>query len=117
LSTAKAQMDDDAIDGVRDDKMLTATSIRSENRIQIGTCTNRSDRHYSSQLLPRVPQALGKEPKALGEALSFRGSGSRGRALPRVPKIVHSGKTSPSATVALGEDYAVDGFFFTLPRV
>jgi hypothetical protein len=34
--------------------------------------------HYSSHLLPRVPQALGEEPKALGEA--FPECNTRGRA-------------------------------------
>jgi hypothetical protein len=34
--------------------------------------------HYRSHLLPRVPQALGEEPKALGEA--FPESNTRGRA-------------------------------------
>jgi hypothetical protein len=42
----------------------------------------------------------------------FRGSGSRGRALPRVPKVVHLGKASPRAMVALGEDLTPSTGFF-----
>jgi hypothetical protein len=62
----------------------------------------------------RAKNTRGSLPRVQRSGKSFRGSGSRGRALPRVPKTVHSGKTSPSATVALGEDLTPSTVFFLL---
>jgi hypothetical protein len=62
----------------------------------------------------RAKNTRGSLPRVQHSGKSFRGSGSRGRALPRVPKTVHSGKTSPSATVALGEDLTPSTVFFLL---
>jgi hypothetical protein len=65
----------------------------------------------------RAKNTRGSHPRVQHSGKSSRGSGSRGRALPRVSKIVNSGKTSASATVALGEDLTPSAVFFTLLRV
>jgi hypothetical protein len=41
---------------------------------------------------PSASSTRGSLPRVQHSGKIFRGSGSRGRALPRVPKIVHSGK-------------------------
>jgi hypothetical protein len=68
----------------------------------------------------RAKNTRGSLPRVQHSGKSFRESGSRGRGLPRVSKIVHSGKASPSATVALGEDLTPSvpsTFFYSSPSV
>jgi hypothetical protein len=52
----------------------------------------------------RHKNTRGSLPRVQHSGKSLRGCLSRERALPRVPKIVHSGKTTPSAVLALGEE-------------
>jgi hypothetical protein len=52
----------------------------------------------------RGKNTRGSLPRVQHSGKSLRGCLSRGRGLPRVTKIVHSGKASPSAVLALGED-------------
>jgi hypothetical protein len=53
----------------------------------------------------RPQNTRGSLPRVQHSGKSFRGCPSRERGLPRVPKIVHSGKPSPSVVLALGEDF------------
>jgi hypothetical protein len=67
--------------------------------------------HYGRHMLPQMPNALVEGTKTLGEAFPecntrgrASGDASHGKGLPRVSKIVHSGKPLPSVILALGED-------------
>jgi hypothetical protein len=52
----------------------------------------------------RPQNTRGSLPRVQHSGKSLRGCPSRERGLPRVPKIVHSGKPSPSAILPLGDD-------------
>jgi hypothetical protein len=68
----------------------------------------------------RGKNTRGRLPWVQHSGKSLRGCLSWGRGLPRVPKIVHSGKPSPSVVLALGEDLppsAPSTFFFFLENL
>jgi hypothetical protein len=80
---------------------------------------------FSTTAATCFPECLkhsGKSQKHSGKkhsGKSLRGCLSRERGLPRVPKIVHSGKPSPSAILPLGDDLtpsAPSPFFLLFPE-
>jgi hypothetical protein len=72
---------------------------------------------------PECQKHSGKTPKHSGKASpsATLGEGQpgkrlRGRGLPRVPNLVHSGKPSPSVMLPLGENLTPSpGFFYSSP--
>jgi hypothetical protein len=90
--------------------LLCASSLRETLASPSAKCTR-----------GRGKNTRGSLPWVHHSGKSLRGCLSRGRGLPRVPKIVHLGKPSPSAVLALGEDLtpSVLSVFFgkPLPRV
>jgi hypothetical protein len=68
----------------------------------------------------RPQNTRGRLPRVQHSGKAYRGSNSRGRGLPRVLNLVHSGKPFPSAVLPLGDDLTPSvpsPIFFTLPRV
>jgi hypothetical protein len=90
-----------------------------------GKCVGEGDEDAGGEERPhygRHRNTRGSLPRVQHSGKSFRGYLSRERGLPRVLKIVHSGKPSPSAVLALGKDLtpSVSSAFFLrkhLPRV
>jgi hypothetical protein len=89
-----------------------------------GKCVGEGDEDAGGEERPQAHHTTGgtETLATLGEELPGIPLSSRERGLPRVPKIVHSGKPSPSAVLALGKDLTPSvssGFFLKkhLPRV
>jgi hypothetical protein len=99
--------------------MHAIVALKSSRYCLFPWCQTHVVTHHTLREKPpsqSVKSTRGRLPRVQHSGKGNRGSGSRGRGLPRVPNKEHSGKPFPSAFLPLGEDLTPStGFFYSSP--